>query len=61
MASLMEYFVMPPNVEWSYDGVCDTVVVATTTITYMLLYMGHLNNIAEVPCALIIANLPEFL
>ena len=52
---------MPPNVMWYYDRMRDVVVVMTTTTTYTLLHMGHLNNLAEVPPILAPTDLPEFL
>ena len=52
---------MPSTVRWYYNGVCDVVVVTTTTMTYMLLHMGHLNNLAEVSPVLAPTNLLEFL
>ena len=39
----------------------DAVVVATTTMTYTLLYVGRFKNLAEVPLILAPADLLEFL
>ena len=61
IASSVEHFMMPLNVEWYYDGMRDAVMVVTTTTTYTLAYLGHLNNVAEVPPTPAPMDLWEFL
>ena len=61
MVSLVEYFMMPPNVEWYDDGMHDAIMIVTTTTTYTLLYLGRLNNIAKAPPTPAPADLPEVL
>ena len=51
---------MPLNVRWYYDEMCDAVVVVTTTTTYTLLHCGYLNNLAGAPPILAPADLPKF-
>ena len=52
---------MPPTLEWYYDGVCDIIVVMTTTKAYTLLHLGRLVTAAEVPPTLVPVALSEFL
>ena len=55
---------MSPTVKWHYDRVRDavrTVVVTVTTMTYTLLYLGCLDNAAELPPTSAPAILLEFL
>lgn len=52
---------MASIVRWYYDEIRDVIVVATTTMTYMLLYVGHLKNLVEVPPVPILVDLLEFL
>ena len=52
---------MPPTVRWYYDRVRDAIVVMTTTMTYTLLHVGRINNLAKVPLIPALADLLEFL
>ena len=61
MAYLVKHFVMPLNAKSYYDGAYDAIMVATTTTTYILLYISRINNIAEVPPVPTPTDLPEFL
>ena len=52
---------MSPKVDWYYDRASDVVVVVTTTMTYTLLYVSHINNVVKVPPVPTPVDLPEFL
>ena len=41
MASLVEHFMMPPIVEWYYNGARDAIVATTTTKAYRGLRDGN--------------------
>ena len=52
---------MSLKIEWYYDRAHDAVVVASTTMTYMLLYVGRINNVANVSPTIAPADLLQFL
>ena len=52
---------MPSTVRCYYNRMYDAIVVATTTMTYTLLHLGRINNLAKVPPVLAPADLLEFL
>ena len=61
MASPVKHNVMLSKVDRYYDQAHDVAVVATTTMTYTLLYVGRLNNLVEVPSIPALADLLKFL